>query len=223
MNGLQLPNWIVPVAGLAAVVWAVAMWWMVASLPASGTSGSELDLIVARAEIDHLEVTVDELSQQIAELYQERSDLSLRLDTLERPPSALAAEMTQPISPVAGQPPAEPTPGESSQDGEADATVASEDATSDDGQAAGATPTAEPTVAPTAAPTMAPTAEPAPVLEDSATPPPSTQYVTDGRDRYSCSDFDSWEEAQAACEANLPGDPNKIDIDQDGIACEALR
>jgi hypothetical protein len=47
--------------------------------------------------------------------------------------------------------------------------------------------------------------------------------VTDGSDLYSCHHFDSWEQAQALYEANLPGDPNRIDGDSNGIACEKLR
>lgn len=38
-----------------------------------------------------------------------------------------------------------------------------------------------------------------------------------------CSDFSSWEEAQAFYERNGPGDPHGLDRDGDGIACEALR
>ncbi len=47
--------------------------------------------------------------------------------------------------------------------------------------------------------------------------------VTGGRDLYSCHQFDSWEQAQAVYEANLPGDPNRIDSDANGVACEKLR
>ena len=215
MNGLQLPNWIVPITGLAAVVWAVAMWWMVATLPASEASSADLDLIVARAGIDQLQVTVDELSQEIASLHQDRSEFALRLDMLERPP-ALAAAATQPASPVAGVPLTESTANTADEQGDSiSGDAAANVASSEDSEAATAEPTPEPTAAPTA--------EPEPVIEEPAPAPAPPQYVTDGRDRYSCSDFDSWEEAQAAYEANLPGDPNKIDIDRDGIACEALR
>lgn len=38
-----------------------------------------------------------------------------------------------------------------------------------------------------------------------------------------CSDFRSWQEAQAFYEANRPGDPHRLDADNDGIACESLR
>jgi hypothetical protein len=71
-----------------------------------------------------------------------------------------------------------------------------------------------------------PTATPAPEPElfiEPIAPPAPVEYYTDGRDLYSCSNFDSWEEAQQIYEANLPDDSNKIDIDRDGIACEALR
>ena len=46
---------------------------------------------------------------------------------------------------------------------------------------------------------------------------------TNGQDLYNCASFGSWEEAQAVFEANLPGDPNLIDTNGNGIACEALR
>lgn len=199
MNGLQLPNWIVPLAGAAAAVWAIAMWWMVATLPGSGASDAELNLIVARAEIDRLEFSMDELAQQVAVLHQERSELALRLDTLEQTPlSAVAVQTTQPIAPVAG-PPSTATP-----------EPTSTPAPSRTAPAATATPRATPTATPTT------------IVEPTATPR-AVQYFTDGRDRYNCKDFNSWEEAQAAYEANLPDDPNKIDIDRNGIACEALR
>ncbi len=46
---------------------------------------------------------------------------------------------------------------------------------------------------------------------------------TNGQDLYNCASFGSWEEAQAVFEANLPGDPNLIDSNNNGVACEALR
>ena len=38
-----------------------------------------------------------------------------------------------------------------------------------------------------------------------------------------CSDFRSWAEAQAFYESSGPGDPHRLDADNDGIACETLR
>ena len=40
---------------------------------------------------------------------------------------------------------------------------------------------------------------------------------------HDCRDFSSWREAQSFYEAAGPGDPNGLDADGDGIACEALR
>lgn len=38
-----------------------------------------------------------------------------------------------------------------------------------------------------------------------------------------CSDFSSWREAQDFYERSGPGDPHRLDADNDGIACESLR
>ena len=38
-----------------------------------------------------------------------------------------------------------------------------------------------------------------------------------------CADFGTWKEAQDFFEASGPGDPHRLDGDNDGIACEALR
>jgi hypothetical protein len=38
-----------------------------------------------------------------------------------------------------------------------------------------------------------------------------------------CSDFSSWAEAQRFYESQGPGDPHRLDADNDGIACESLR
>lgn len=38
-----------------------------------------------------------------------------------------------------------------------------------------------------------------------------------------CSDFGSWQEAQEFFERSGPGDPHRLDRDNDGIACETLR
>ena len=58
------------------------------------------------------------------------------------------------------------------------------------------------------------------------TPAPSTsagfdptQYIGQGN-RYNCSDFKSQADAQAVLRAD-PSDPNKLDTDGDGIACES--
>jgi len=45
---------------------------------------------------------------------------------------------------------------------------------------------------------------------------------TGGADRYNCADFAAWRDANAAFQANRPGDPNGLDTDGDGIPCENL-
>ena len=96
--------------------------------------------------------------------------------------------------------------------------------------------TAEPTVAtgvsaaPTAAPTLASSAPAATPLVTTApaTAAPTTvagfdplRYIGQG-DRYNCGDFVSQAQAQAVLRAD-PRDPNRLDADVDGIACESNR
>jgi hypothetical protein len=86
------------------------------------------------------------------------------------------------------------------------------------------TGTAEPTAtdAPTA--TNEPSATRRPALPTAtARPAAATNLDTNGADLYNCGDFDTWEEANAVFQANLPGDPNKLDNNDDGIPCESLR
>ncbi len=46
---------------------------------------------------------------------------------------------------------------------------------------------------------------------------------TAGRDLYNCRAFASWDEAQEALRVNGPGDPNHIDTNGNGIACEDIK
>jgi len=80
--------------------------------------------------------------------------------------------------------------------------------------------TAPPTNAPTVAPTTRVTVAPAPT----APPVPgfnAKDYIGQG-DRYNCADFASQAQAQAVLRAD-PRDPNRLDTDKDGIACESNR
>lgn len=45
---------------------------------------------------------------------------------------------------------------------------------------------------------------------------------TAGADLYDCANFATWEDAQAVYRANLPGDPNGLDANGNGIACDSL-
>jgi len=47
--------------------------------------------------------------------------------------------------------------------------------------------------------------------------------ATAGRNLWDCADFTTWEAAQEVFAANQPGDPNRLDIDGNGVPCESLR
>jgi endonuclease YncB( thermonuclease family) len=66
----------------------------------------------------------------------------------------------------------------------------------------------------------APGPEQGAVDEQSAPRPSSGAASAADRD---CSDFATWEEAQAFYKQTGPGDPHRLDGDSDGIACEKLR
>ena len=102
-----------------------------------------------------------------------------------------------------------------------------------------ATPSPVPTAvpAPMPSPTSMPTAVPSPTPSPSpkvATPSPITiptappqsdfdpqQYLGQG-DEYNCGDFEFQWQAQAVLEADS-SDPNNLDRDEDGTACESLK
>jgi len=58
-----------------------------------------------------------------------------------------------------------------------------------------------------------------PAVEDEPTAE-TTAFFTDGADRYNCRDFTSMADAQEALDVNRPGDPNRIDTNNNGLACE---
>jgi micrococcal nuclease len=63
------------------------------------------------------------------------------------------------------------------------------------------------------------TPTPVPTLEKTARFNPD-RYINRG-DRYDCTDFKSQADAQSVLRA-APGDPNLLDVDHDGIACELI-
>ncbi len=181
MTQMRLPRWFVPAAGGAFALWAVTVWWMVASLEspneaqanaaaASAVSLIEDDVMALRTEIAALTSAVDGLGDQVASLEQQRQTLTSRVQELETGTTAMAA--------VAGE-----TTVESLQD----------------------------------------------LLL--AGPEPGGEFIinvidpwfTDGQNLYNCSDFESQIQAQAAYDANLPGEPNYLDGDKNGRACEQLK
>lgn len=81
-------------------------------------------------------------------------------------------------------------------------------------------PGPEPTQAPAPAPALpAPSLVPGPTQPTASSGFDPSRYVGQG-DRYNCSDFRSQAEAQAVLRAD-PSDPNRLDPDRDGIACES--
>ena len=88
----------------------------------------------------------------------------------------------------------------------------------------GAGPSAGATPGPTSTASTAP-----PTATARTTPPTATARTTpasnptpSSRDKKNCTDFASQAEAQAALRAD-PSDPNGLDNNRDGIACESLR
>ena len=92
-------------------------------------------------------------------------------------------------------------------------------------------PTPDPTPPP--APTASPTPLPSPTPAPDASPPPPTPtttppgdfdpqpYLGQG-DKYNCGDFEFQWQAQAVLDADK-SDPNRLDSDEDGTACESLK
>ena len=78
---------------------------------------------------------------------------------------------------------------------------------------------------PSAVPPPVPTQTATPPVPAPTEPPPSDfnpqQYLGQG-DAYNCGDFQYQWQAQAVLDAD-PSDPNKLDTDKDGAACESLK
>lgn len=54
--------------------------------------------------------------------------------------------------------------------------------------------------------------------QDAITASPYGKYVVQGQDKYNCTDFTSQSDAQGTLRL-VPGDPNNLDRNRDGIAC----
>ena len=195
MTQKQLPRWFLPAAGGAFALWAVTVWWMVASLESPNEAQSnaaaataaamiEDDVAALRAEIAALTSTVAGLGDQVASSEQQRQTLASRVQELESAPAA-AVMSTDPDGATVIVMSAVPDA----------ATIES----LQDLLLAGPEPDAEFTMN---------------VIDP---------WFTDGKNLYNCSDFESQVQAQAAYDANAPGDPNYLDGDKNGIACEQLK
>ncbi|MCK9495974.1 MAG: hypothetical protein M0R75_10845 [Dehalococcoidia bacterium] len=161
---LTIPTWAPAAAAIGFVVWAVSIWWMVATLDTAGDTGAIEDALDAvAAELESADAQIEGLGGQVAALEEERNALVARIDGLESRSAG---------SPVAFQ--------LSGADAEDDTTVGD--------------------------------------AEAEASP-----FFTDGADRYNCRDFTSMAEAQEAFEVNGPDDPNRIDTNRNGQACEDFK
>lgn len=76
-----------------------------------------------------------------------------------------------------------------------------------------------------AAAPSSPMPQPPAVMPSPAAPPPTvapSSLPTCTSGDCDCGDFTTWEQAQAVLDAS-PGDPHRLDGDNDGVACESLR
>ncbi len=67
-----------------------------------------------------------------------------------------------------------------------------------------------------------PVVTPLPEPQPQPQPEPEPEPQPGQSDDYNCSDFSTQAEAQRFFEAEGPGDPHRLDGDNDGIACESL-
>ena len=65
--------------------------------------------------------------------------------------------------------------------------------------------------------------EATPTPAAAAESPAERPAATDGRNLWDCADFATWDDANEVYLANIPGDPNRLDIDGNGVPCESLR
>jgi hypothetical protein len=172
MTSITLPRWIPAAAALAFVAWAVTIWWMIATLPASGSESAPVEMAAVVTEIDRLNGEIATLAQHVA-------DLQAASQPLDGAAPAAAAPVDPAVAPTVP-------------DDETDTTPASSNGT---------------------APSGAATADVEAVSDVS-------EFFTNGADRYNCRNFSSYADAQEALRVNRPGDPNRIDMNNNNEACE---
>lgn len=204
----RAPRWLPAALAIGAIFWAAGMWWMVANLGGSDTPPVEAQSV--SDELAVLRAKVDSLTAQAASLGQEREALAKRVDILEARPAAAAPPPPSTTSASAAPPAIVPIDLSST-------------------TAAYVIPRFGYRNIATPAATAAPAAQvtPAPVFA-AALPPNAAastgvpRFFTNGADRYNCTSFGSQADAQEALAANAPGDPNRLDMNANGIACEDI-
>lgn len=193
----RAPKWL-PAALIGAVVlWGASISWMVAHI-GGGTTDTE-HAVAASDEIAVLRAKVDSLSQQSTALASDRDALAKRVLALESRPT---------LANPAATPVAVPTVMPSVFKPESAAATPS---TSTDGDGYSIPRFAYWRTADQSVAAAAPVAAGA-----------TSRFFTSGADKYNCTSFTSQAEAQEALAANAPGDPNRLDMNANGVACEDI-
>ncbi len=94
MTTIPLPRWLPVAAATAIVVWAVTIWWMVATLPASGSAPPDPAIGDVATEVQRLHDDLAALAEQVAALQSERDALVARLEQRPAPAAEPAPEAT---------------------------------------------------------------------------------------------------------------------------------
>ena len=152
-----------------------------------------------------LRARVEYLTQQSNTLTAERDALAKRVTVLEARPTTV---MVPPAAPAADEAvaPAEPMTA-----GVPEIDLSAEYSAGRFAVAGWAPPTRTSTAGAASTAAVTPT-----------TPGATVRYFTNGADRYNCTSFTSQAEAQEALAANAPGDPNRMDMNANGVACEDI-
>lgn len=202
-----LPRSFLLVALTASIVWVGGVLWAASAIDGASSGQVEQALALNRSELSALQSEVQSLGAEVDLLRLERRSLLARIDGVSQ---AAAAPV---IAAAASAPPAGRTAEETMTGVEVlDAALPVV------GEPAGADGSVPPAPAP----------QPTAATAATAPPPSSAMFVsgaaldTAGVDLYNCRNFASWEQAQAVYLASGPGDPNRIDTDRDGTACESL-
>lgn len=208
------PRWLPAALVVGVVLWSGAIWWMASNLNKGDAAHPPAEAEAQTAQADELAVLrakVDSLTQQTTAITQERESLAKRVAAIEARPIPTAAPAA--ASPTAASP----------------------------------TPAAQPAVTPVATVTMNLSATPSSYSiphfaylrtassgvfpgavptrtadAAAATTTNTSRFFTNGADKYNCTSFGSQAEAQEALAANAPGDPNRLDMNGNGVACEDI-
>lgn len=201
----RAPRWL-RVALVVGVVglWGAGIWWGVTqvgngSAEVASESAFADEAAVLRARVEHLTQQSNTLTAERDALVKRVADLEAQRAVVAIPQAAVVASDALAVESMNVSTPAPDSSGEYSIPRFA--------------YRASAGPTA---AASTGTPT-APAASATPGL--TGTP---VRFFTNGADKYNCTSFTSQAEAQEALAANAPGDPNRMDMNANGVACEDI-